>query len=125
MPQFNEAAPTLPTADQDRAKKFYGETLGLEIEQDTPGGTMYKLGSGHVFVYPSEFAGTNQATAATILVDDVEAAVAELRERGVTFEEYDMPGLKTVDGIAEIEGEKGAWFKDTEGNILAVAQLTG
>ena len=125
MPQFNEAAPTLPTADQDRAKKFYSETLGLEAEQDTPGGTMYKLGSGHIFVYPSEFAGTNQATAATILVDDVEAAVADLRERGVTFEEYDMPGLKTVNGIAEIEGEKGAWFKDTEGNILAVAQLTG
>jgi predicted enzyme related to lactoylglutathione lyase len=125
LPQFNEAAPTLPTSDHERAKKFYGETLGLELEEDTPGGTFYKLGAGHVFVYPSEFAGTNQATAATLLVDDIEAAVAELRERGITFEEYDFPGLKTVDGIAEIEGEKGAWFKDTEGNILAVAQRTG
>jgi hypothetical protein len=57
-------------------------------------------------------------------VDDVEAAVAELRGRGVVFEEYDLPGFKTVDGIAEIAGEKGAWFKDSEGNLLAIGQRT-
>jgi hypothetical protein len=58
-------------------------------------------------------------------VDDVEATVEELRSRGVVFEEYDLPGLKTVDGIAEIAGEKGAWFKDTEGNLLSLGQRMG
>jgi hypothetical protein len=57
-------------------------------------------------------------------VQDIETAVAELRSRGVVFEEYDLPGLKTVDGIAEIAGERGAWFKDSEGNLLAIGQLT-
>jgi catechol 2,3-dioxygenase-like lactoylglutathione lyase family enzyme len=124
MPDFNEASATLPASDIARAREFYENVLGLQAERETPGGVTYKAGSAHVFVYPSQFAGTNQATAATLIVDDVEAAVAELRDKGVTFLEYDFPGLKTVDGIAEIEGEKGAWFKDTEGNILAVAQLT-
>jgi catechol 2,3-dioxygenase-like lactoylglutathione lyase family enzyme len=124
MPQFTEGAATLPVSDHERAKAFYGETLGFELEEDTPGGTMYKVGSSHVFVYPSQFAGTNQATAATFLVDDLESAVAELKGKGVTFEEYDFPGLKTVDGIAELEGERGAWFKDPDGNILAVATRT-
>jgi len=124
MPQFTAAAPTLPASDFDRAKQFYGETLGLEVDEDTPAGVMYKAGPGWVFVYPSQYAGTNQATAATLLVDDLVSAVAELRERGVVFEEYDFPGLKTVDGIAELEGEKSAWFKDTEGNIIALAQRT-
>jgi hypothetical protein len=60
----------------------------------------------------------------SFVVDDVEKAVAEMRDRGVVFEEYDFPGLKTVNGIAEIQGEKGAWFKDPDGNILAVAEQT-
>jgi catechol 2,3-dioxygenase-like lactoylglutathione lyase family enzyme len=124
MPQFTEAAATLPTSDQERAKAFYGGTLGLEVEEETPGGTMYKVGSGHLFVYPSQFAGTNQATAATFLVDDIDGAVAELKEKGVTFEEYDLPGLKTVDGIAELDGERGGWFKDPEGNIIAIGSRT-
>ena len=125
MPDFIEASATLPVSDIARAREFYENVLGLQAENETPGGVNYKAGSVHLFVYPSQFAGTNQATAATLIVDDVEAAVAELRDKGVTFLEYDFQGLKTVDGIAEIEGEKGAWFKDPEGNILAVAQLTG
>ena len=63
-------------------------------------------------------------TAAGFLVDDLEATMKELRAKGVKFEEYDFPGLKTVNGIATTDGEKGAWFKDTEGNILALAEMT-
>jgi predicted enzyme related to lactoylglutathione lyase len=58
-------------------------------------------------------------------VDDVEAEVADLKAKGVTFEEYDFPGLKTVDGVAEIEGERAAWFKDCEGNLLSISTETG
>ena len=124
MPNYTDAAATLPASDFDRAKAFYEGVLGFEVEESNPGGVFYRSGGAQLFVYPSGYAGTNQATAATLLVDDVESAVAELREKGVTFEEYDFPGLKTVDGIADLEGEKSAWFKDTEGNILSVAQRT-
>ncbi len=123
MPTFNYAAATLPASDMGRARKFYEETLGLELVEETPGGVTYKVGTSQLFVYPSEFAGTNQATAANFEVDDIEAAVADLRGSGVTFEQYDFPGLKTDEnGIAEMDGERGAWFKDPEGNILAVGQ---
>jgi len=123
MPEFSEAAATLPAADMDRAKEFYGGTLGLSAVDENPGGVLYKAGSAHVFVYPSEFAGSNQATAATFIVADTMAAVDELRGKGITFEEYDLPGVKTENGIAEIDGVKGAWFKDSEGNILAVTEM--
>ncbi len=125
MPEFSEAAATLPAADYDRAKGFYGGTLGLSTVMEDPGGVLYKAGSAHVFVYPSEFAGTNKATAATFIVADAVATVEELRGKGITFEEYDQPGLKTENGIAEIGGVKGAWFKDTEGNILALTEMPG
>ena len=73
-------------------------------------------------MYPTPNAGTSQASQAFWSVDDVEAEVAALKKRGVEFEEYDMPGMKTVDGIATAGGTKAAWFKDTEGNILAIVQ---
>ena len=122
MPQVNEASATLPVSDVDAAKAFYGGTLGLELVEENAGGIYYRAGSSRVFVYPSQFAGTNQATAAGFDVDDIEAAVAELRGKGVTFEEYDYPELKTVDGIADLDGEKAAWFKDPSGNILSLGQ---
>jgi catechol 2,3-dioxygenase-like lactoylglutathione lyase family enzyme len=128
MPSFLSAVATLPASDLTRARAFYEQTLGLKVGQESPGGgggVLYLAGTGAVFVYPSELAGTNQTTAASFLVDDLGAMVAELRGRGVTFEEYDLPGLKTENGIAEAEGERRAWFKDTEGNILAVVQGTG
>jgi catechol 2,3-dioxygenase-like lactoylglutathione lyase family enzyme len=122
MAGFTDVGATLPAADLDRAKGFYGGTLGLESVMENAGGVLYRAGSSMVFVYPSEFAGTNKATAATFVAADVPATVEELRGKGVTFEEYDMPGLKTENGIADLEGVKGAWFKDTEGNILAIIQ---
>jgi catechol 2,3-dioxygenase-like lactoylglutathione lyase family enzyme len=122
MPAFTNAAATLPVSDLDRGRKFYEETLGFTLEDENAGGILYRAGASQVFVYPSEFAGTNRATAASLEVPDIDAAVSELRGAGVTFEEYDFPGLTTVKGIAEIGGDRGAWFKDPDGNILALLQ---
>jgi hypothetical protein len=85
-------------------------------------GIIYRSGDSYFSLYPTEFAGTAQHTLGAFMVGDVEAAVADLRGRGVRFEDYDLPGLKTVNGIAELGGIKGAWFKDPEGNILSVVQ---
>ena len=116
---------TIAVSDMDAAKKFYEGTLGLKVLDERSDGSRYQTGGGTWFlVYPSQFAGTAKSTYMSFEVDDVEATVKELRERGVVFEEYDMPGLKTVDEIAEIQGVKGAWFKDPDGNILAVGQQT-
>jgi predicted enzyme related to lactoylglutathione lyase len=116
------AAAALPAADIGRAKKFYGEVLGLSVRQEGPDGVEFDCGSGtSVFVYPSSYAGTNQATAAGFEVDDLDATKKDLESRGVTFEEYDMPGLKTEKGIATMpDGSQGGWFKDSEGNILSL-----
>jgi catechol 2,3-dioxygenase-like lactoylglutathione lyase family enzyme len=114
---------TIAVTDIERAKAFYGGTLGLSMKEEDPGGVLYETGGTWILVYPSQFAGTNQATGMTFEVNDVEATVTELAGRGITFEQYDFPGLKTdARGIAEIEGERGAWFKDPDGNIIAVGQ---
>ena len=113
----------LAVSDIDRARRFYEDTLGMKVASDRPDGVLYDSGGTQFLVYPSQFAGTNQATAASWLVDDVDATVAELRERGVTFEEYDFPGLKTENGIAAFDGGKAAWFKDPDGNILSVGDM--
>ncbi len=119
------AVPAIAVSDIERAKKFYGETLGLKTKDERADGIRYEAGGGTVLlVYPSQFAGTAKSTYMGFDVDDLEKAAGELRERGVVFEEYDMPGLKTVNGIAEIEGVKGAWFKDPDGNILSIGQET-
>jgi catechol 2,3-dioxygenase-like lactoylglutathione lyase family enzyme len=116
---------TIAVTDIDRAKKFYGEILGFKSQEERSDGVIYAGGGGTWFlVYPSQFAGTNKATCMTFEVQDLDGTVKELRDRGIVFEEYDFPGLKTVDGIAEIQGERGAWFKDPDGNILAVGQRT-
>jgi catechol 2,3-dioxygenase-like lactoylglutathione lyase family enzyme len=116
---------TIAVTDLDRAKEFYGGTLGLSAKEERSDGVVYESGGSWMLVYPSQFAGTNQATCMTFEVADVEAVVDELVGRGVTFEQYDFPGLKTdARGIAEIQGERGAWFKDPDGNIIAVGQRT-
>jgi catechol 2,3-dioxygenase-like lactoylglutathione lyase family enzyme len=116
-------APALPASDLARARAFYEQKLELSVVEENPGEVTFACGGGTVlFVYPSEFAGTNQATAAGFRVADLDAAMARMRDRGVVFEDYDLPGLTTVDGVATFEGGRGAFFKDTEGNILALTQ---
>lgn len=115
--------PYIPVADMARARKFYEEKVGLKPREEYAGGVIYECGKGSwAFMYRSPGAGTSKASAAFWAVDDVETEVAELKARGVVFEEYEMPGIKMVNSIATGGGAKTAWFKDTEGNILAVSQ---
>ena len=117
------ATPTIAVSDIERAKKFYGETLGLKVNDERADGVRYEAGGGSlVLVYPSQFAGTAKSTYMGFDVEDVEKAVRELRERGVVFEEYDMPGERSAAGAITAMGAKAAWFKDSEGNILAIVQ---
>lgn len=122
----NDVCACLAVKDMDAAKKFYGETLGLEAATESPAGTFYKSGNGGVFVYPSSFAGTNQATAAAWMIDDVEGAVEELKAKGVTFEHYDNIPEVTLQGDIHVSGDmKAAWFKDPDGNILNIVNQVG
>jgi predicted enzyme related to lactoylglutathione lyase len=116
------SAAMLPATDMERAKKWYADVMGLTPAIEDEGGMQYMTGKGTQFwVYPSQFAGSNQATAMGFMAKDLSAEMDGLKAKGVTFEEYDIPGVKTVDGIAEFApGERGAWFKDSEGNIIAL-----
>jgi catechol 2,3-dioxygenase-like lactoylglutathione lyase family enzyme len=122
----NDVCACLAVKDMDAAKKFYGETLGLEAGMETPGGTFFKSGKGGVFVYPSGFAGTNRATAAAWMVDDVEGAIKDLKSKGVSFEQYDeIPGATREGDLHTIGDLKAAWFKDPDGNILNIVNEMG
>ena len=112
----------IPVSDVKRARRFYEGTLGLKPKEKYAGGVIYECGGAEVFMYPTPNAGTSRASQAFWQVSDVEAEVKELKSRGVKFEEYDMPGIKMVHSIATGGGAKTAWFKDTEGNILAISQ---
>ena len=112
----------LPASDVSRARKFYEQTIGLMPKEEYAGGVIYECGGAEVFLYPTTNAGTSRASQAYWQVDDVEAEVAELKARGVVFEEYDMPGVVMRNSVATGGGARTAWFKDTEGNILAISQ---
>jgi catechol 2,3-dioxygenase-like lactoylglutathione lyase family enzyme len=124
-------ATRLPAQDLDRARRFYAEKLGLEPSEERPGGLLYRCAHGEFALFTSAGAASGTHTQMGWEVDDIEVAVSELRERGVAFEEYEVPGLTTVDGIAEIEGnypskggvgERAAWFRDSEGNLIGIGQ---
>lgn len=117
--------PVLRVADYDRAKRFWEDKIGLEVEDvpGMPGNGMVKVGHGtQMLLYESPLAPPRN-TVAGFIVDDVDGTVAELRGRGVLFEEYDMPGLKTEGGIARNGSMKSAWFKDSEDNIIAISTM--
>ncbi|HEV8202452.1 MAG TPA: VOC family protein [Candidatus Polarisedimenticolia bacterium] len=112
----------IPAKDLARARRFYEGTLGFKVKQVTAGGVVYEFGRGTAcFLYPTPNAGTSRASQAFWDVEDIEKEVADLKARGVTFEKYDMPGTDEK-GIMTAGGAKAAWFKDTEGNIMAVVQ---
>ena len=113
----------LPAKDVVRARRFYEERLGFRPKQEVAGGVVYEFGAGTAaFLYPTPNAGTSQASQAFWQVDDIEREVAELKRRGVAFEHYDMPGERSPSGVVTAGGAKAAWFKDSEGNILAIIE---
>jgi catechol 2,3-dioxygenase-like lactoylglutathione lyase family enzyme len=130
MLQDSDVSTRLPAQDLARARAFYAEKLGLEPVEERPGGLRYQCGRGLFSLFESAGAASGTHTQMAWEVDDIEAVVAGLRRRGVAFEEVDAPGLRTVNGIAEVEGnypsdgvgERAAWFRDSEGNLLGIGQ---
>ena len=113
----------IPAKDVARARQFYEQKVGLVPKMETAGGVVYEFADHTAcFLYPTPNAGTSMASQAFWDVEDVEREVAELKARGVVFEDYDMPGEKSASGVVTAGGAKAAWFKDSEGNIMAVIQ---
>lgn len=119
-----DVAATVAVSDIERAKAFYSDTLGLPLDEveEGAGVLVYRSGRAQLIVYRSDYAGTNQATAATWAAgQQLDEIVAALRKAGVTFEKYDIPGVTVRDGIHDFDGRfRGVWFKDPDGNILHV-----
>src|ERR1700730_12638538 len=117
------AAAMLPAQDLERAKAFYRDKLGLTPTMESPGAIFYQLAGGTAFVaYPSSGQSSGTYTQLALEVQDFDGTVKALRSKGVKVEDYDTPMVKTVDGVAEAgPGMKIAWFKDSEGNLIAVA----
>jgi catechol 2,3-dioxygenase-like lactoylglutathione lyase family enzyme len=112
----------IPARDVARARAFYEGQLGFRPKQEVSGGVVYECAGGTAcFLYPTPNAGSSKASQAFWEVKDIESEVAELKRRGVTFEKYDLPGTD-ANGITTAGGAKAAWFKDSEGNILAIIQ---
>ena len=113
---------TIPVKSLTAARKFYEQTLGLEpVASDGENVVTYRTGSSKLMVYRSDYAGTNEATAATWIVgDDIDDVVKKLRGKGVSFEHYDMPGTKREGDVHVMGDMRNAWFKDPDGNILSI-----
>jgi catechol 2,3-dioxygenase-like lactoylglutathione lyase family enzyme len=130
MLEQSNVATRLPVQDMERARRFYREKLGLTPAEERPGGLLYHCGMSSFGLFQSAGRAAGTHTQMGWEVADIEPVVEILRSRGVVFEEYDLPGLKTVNGIAEIEGnypskgraERAAWFKDSEGNLIGIGQ---
>lgn len=124
-------ATRIPVRDLGRAREWYSAKLGLEPSEERPGGLLYRLASGEFALFES--AGTSPGTFTQMAfdVDDLRTTVVALKERGVVFEDVDLPGLETTDGIAQVEGnypskggrgELAAWFRDLDGNMFGIGQ---
>jgi len=131
MLEHSDVTARLPAQDLERAKAFYAEKLGLRPIEERPGGLRYRCGNGWFSLFESSGRPSGNHTQLGWEVDDIETTVAHLRASGVVFEEYNLPGLKTVNGIALVDGnypsrgglgERAAWFRDSEGNLLGIGQ---
>lgn len=114
----------IPASDMARARRFYEDKLGLTPKQEVNGGLVYEFANGTAcFMYPTPNAGTSKASQAFWQVEDVDLEIEELKSRGVEFERYEgMPGERSASGAISAGGAKAAWFKDSEGNTLALIQ---
>ena len=125
MLKIKRVGAAIPAQDIKRARQFYEQKLGLKPSDEQPdGGVMYMVGETGFLVFPSMGKASGDHTQMAIDVDDFDEAVRELKRSGVKLEDYDFPNFKSQDGIVEMpDGSKGAWFKDTEGNLIGVATL--
>jgi catechol 2,3-dioxygenase-like lactoylglutathione lyase family enzyme len=120
----------LPAQDLERARRWYAEKLGLQAVEEREGGLRYEVGAGVFCLFASAGSSDGTFTQIGFFVDDIEGEMAEMRSRGVVFEEYGIPGLPMANGIVDIpgnypskgRGERGAWFRDSEGNLLGLGQ---
>jgi catechol 2,3-dioxygenase-like lactoylglutathione lyase family enzyme len=131
MLKHSDVSARLPAQNLSRAKTFYADKLGLTPIEERPGGLRYQCGNGFFSLFQSSGKPSGDHTQMAWEVDDIQATVAELRARGVVFEKYDLPSLKTVDSLVEVSGhypsrggigERAAWFRDSEGNLLGIGQ---
>lgn len=121
-----KVAPTIPVGDIKRARKFYQDTLGLKVMMEDPSpGVMFQSGGGTMLYIYQRAPSSCEHTLATFAVDNIETEMRDLKAKGVKFEEYDLPsmGIKTQQGTAIMGDMKNAWFRDTEGNILALTEM--
>ena len=131
MIDIKHCAARLPAQDLERARAWYADKLGLEPVEERPGGLRYLVNGIEFALYESAGKSDGSFTQFGFTVSDIEEAAASLRERGVKLEEYDIPGLTTRDGIAEIEGnypskgrgERACWFRDSEGNLIGMGEI--
>jgi len=112
---------TIPVRDRARAQAFYVEVLGLSLEATSAAGVLLRVDDGRILLYESA-APAPQHTLAGFEVPELEPIMDQLRGRGVSFEDYDFPGLRTVDQVAWIGPERAAWFRDSEGNVLSISE---
>jgi catechol 2,3-dioxygenase-like lactoylglutathione lyase family enzyme len=116
-----DATCILPVKDMARARRYYEECLGLEVVGGKPDGKfVYRCGGTEIALFPRPQGTQATHTALSFRVDDIGAAIATLKARGVAFADYDLPGLQTVEHVCVLGAEKAAWFEDTEGNILCL-----
>jgi catechol 2,3-dioxygenase-like lactoylglutathione lyase family enzyme len=116
------AVPVIPASDLERARRFYEERLGFELDTEGPDGYTFKVGDGYIFVYPTS-ANRGEATRVSFMVDDLDAEVRELKGKGIRFEKYDLPDTTWhEDNVAEYGGYRTFWFEDSEGNVLNVIE---
>jgi len=114
---------TILAQDLQRARTYYAEKLGLTPTSEERIGLRYRLADGTRFrLFRSGGTASGAHTQMALMVEDLAAAVQELRSRGVQFEEYDSPGLETRDGIADVGYARAAWFRDSEGNLIGISQ---
>ena len=118
------AMAVLPASDLERARRFWSDVFGLTPVRNDIGADFYVVAGVPLLVYETQFAGTAQNTSFGLFTDDLDRDMAALREKGVTFNEYDLPGLKTEDGVAVLGDERSAWFSDSEDNIFALGQVS-
>ena len=125
MLKIKRVGAAMPAQDIKRARQFYEQKLGLKPSDVQPdGGVMYMVGETGFLVFPSMGKASGDHTQMAIDVDDFDAAVRELKSAGITLEEYDFPNFKSNNGIVDLpDGSKGAWFKDTEGNLIGVGTM--